>query len=162
MKIVSDTGPIIGLAKIGNISLLEKFANEILIPPMVYKELLGKVGPESEEIDNALKSFIKTTELPQIEKKLDNVISTLDEGEKQAIALAYSYLDDILLLMDDRAGREAAYKLRIPVTGLLGLLVRLKEKGFIQDIGSLIEGLRQNGYWISDDIIAAIKKLAGE
>jgi len=162
MKIVSDTGPIIGLAKIGNISLLEKLADEVLIPPMVYKELLGKVGPESEEIDNALKSFIKTVELPQTERELQNVISNLDEGEKQAITLAYSYLDNILLLMDDRAGREAAYKLSIPVTGLLGLLLRLKEKGFIQDIGSFIEGLRKNGYWISDDIIDIIKHLAGE
>ena len=162
MKIVSETGPIIGLAKIGNIFLLEKLADEVLIPPMVYKELLGKVGPESEEIDNALKSFIKTVELPQTERELQNVISNLDEGEKQAITLAYSYLDNILLLMDDRAGREAAYKLSIPVTGLLGLLLRLKEKGFIQDIGSFIEGLRQNGYWISDDIIDIIKHLAGE
>ena len=90
MKIVSDTGPIIGLAKIGKIKLLEKYADEVLIPPMVYKELLGKIGPESEEIDNALSSFIKIANLPKIEGELQNIISDLDEGEKQAIALAYS------------------------------------------------------------------------
>jgi predicted nucleic acid-binding protein len=162
MKIVSDTGPIIGLAKIGKIFFLEHFTDEVLIPPMVHKELLGKIGPESKEIDNALYSFIKTANLPQTEDKLQNIISELDEGEKQAITLAYAYSEDILLLMDDRAGREAASKLGIPITGLLGLLIRLKEKGFIQDIGSLIEELRQNGYWLSDDIVWLAKKLAGE
>lgn len=162
MKIVSDTGPIIGLAKIGKIYLLEKYADEVLIPPMVYKELFGKIGPESDEIDNALNSFIKTANLPQIEGELQNILSDLDVGEKQAISLAYSHIDDILLLMDDRAGREIAGKLDIPVTGLPGLLIRLKEKGFIQHVGSLIEALRQNGYWLSDDIIVIAKNLAGE
>jgi len=108
MKIVADTGPIIGLAKIRKIYLLEQFADEVLIPPMVYRELLGKIGPESDEIDKALNNFIKTTGLPQTEGDLQNVISDLDEGEKQAIALAYSHSNDILLLMDDRAGREVA------------------------------------------------------
>ncbi len=45
MKIVADTGPIIGLAKIGKLYLLEKYVGEVLIPPIVYKELLGKIGP---------------------------------------------------------------------------------------------------------------------
>ena len=162
MNIVSDTGPIIGLAKIGKLTLLEKFADEVLIPPMVYKELFGKIGPESGEIDEALNSFIKTASLPQTEGEIRNVISDLDEGEKQAITLAYSHVDDILLLIDDRAGREVADKLGIPITGLIGLILRLKEKRFVQDIGSIAEELRQKGYWLSDDIVEVVKNLAGE
>ena len=49
MKIVADTGPIIGLAKIGRISLLKKFATAVLIPPIVHKELYGKIGAYSSE-----------------------------------------------------------------------------------------------------------------
>jgi predicted nucleic acid-binding protein len=37
MRIVSDTGPIIGLAKIGRINLLGDIAKEVFIPPFVYK-----------------------------------------------------------------------------------------------------------------------------
>jgi predicted nucleic acid-binding protein len=58
MRIVADTGPIIALSKIGKISLLKSIAEEVLIPPMVYKELFGKIGSESNEIDRALNTFI--------------------------------------------------------------------------------------------------------
>lgn len=44
MKIVSNTGPIIGLAKINRLSILKDLADEILIPPMVHRELLAKTG----------------------------------------------------------------------------------------------------------------------
>ena len=51
MRIVSNTGPIIGLAKIDRLSILKDIASEIIIPPMVHRELLGKTGIESERID---------------------------------------------------------------------------------------------------------------
>ena len=62
MKIVADTGPIIGLAKIGRISLLKKLATEVLIPPIVHKELYGKIGSESDQIDQALSDFVHVVE----------------------------------------------------------------------------------------------------
>lgn len=162
MKLISDTGPIIGLAKTRKLYLLPQFAQEILIPPMVHRELLGKIGPESKEIDESLNSFIKVTHLPQIRTEIQGFLIGLGEGERQAITLAYNLADDVLLLMDDRAGREVASKLRIAVTGLVGLLLRAKERGLVPNIGSITEELRDNGYWLSDDIIKVAKKLAGE
>jgi len=44
VKIVADTGPIIGLAKIGRIYKLKNLATEVLIPLIVHKELYGKIG----------------------------------------------------------------------------------------------------------------------
>ena len=162
MKIIADTGPLIGLAKIGKLYLLEKYVDEVLIPPIVYKELLGKIGPESEEIEKALNNFIKISNQPQIAKELHAILSNLDEGEKQAIALAKSYAEDILLLIDERAGREVANRLQIPITGLLGMLIKFKAKREIQSISAIVEKLRQHGYWLSDEVIALAKKLAGE
>ena len=63
MKIVSDTGPIIGLAKIGRIFLLKELAAEVVIPPFVHRELYGKIGTETDQIDQALKDFIQALQL---------------------------------------------------------------------------------------------------
>jgi len=162
MKIVSDTGPIIGLAKIGKIILLKNIADEVIIPPMVYKELFGKIGPESNEIDQALNTFIMVKRDMAVEEAVKIELAGLGEGEKQAIGLASRLDNDLILLLDDRAGREVAARLNIFTTGLIGLLLVAKEKGFVESVGTLIIELRNNGYWLSDDIMKTAIKLAGE
>ena len=104
-KIVADTGPIIGLAKIGKLALLKTLVQEVLIPPTVYKELQAKLGSEAEEIDKALEDFIKVVEVKPVAPDIETVIARLDEGEKQAIALTLTIADKVLLLVDDRLGR---------------------------------------------------------
>ncbi len=56
----------------------------------------------------------------------------------------------------------AAEKLNIPITGLAGILLSAKEKGFLKSIGSLIDELRNQGYWISDKVVDITKHLSGE
>jgi len=162
MKLVSDTGPLIGLAKIGQIYLLKNLAEEVIIPPMVHKELFGKVGTESTQIENALHDFIHIENEIPLDTGTERILAELDEGEKQAISLASISEGDVLLLLDDRAGRTVADNLNIPTTGLIGVLLLAKEKGLVENIGPLIENLRHNGYWISDEIMQIARKLAGE
>ena len=162
MKIISNTGPLIGLAKIRQIFLLKGVAEEVLIPPVVRKELFGKVGSESEEIDRALNDFIRLADPPPVEPTTEKAIASLDEGEKQAIGLASTFEGDALLLLDDRAARRVAEKLHVPITGLVGLLLLAKEKGLVKDVRSLVRELRNNGYWFSDEIMDVAARLAGE
>lgn len=162
MKVISNTGPIIGLAKIGKITLLKNIAEEVLIPPFVHKELFGKVGMETEYIDHALNDFIITAIPKPLEPATESVIAELDEGEKQAISLAYTSGSDVLLLLDDRAGRQVAEKLDIPTTGLIGVLLLAKEKGLVDNVLTLVAELRKNGYWLSDKVMEVVKKIAGE
>ena len=162
MKIICDTGPIIALAKIDKIYLLKGIAEEVLIPPMVFKELLGKVGDESNQIDRALSDIIRIKESGALDPAAEKALAGLGEGEKQAIGLAFNLKKDILLLLDDRAGRECAEKLNIPTTGLIGLLLILKQKGLVEDIVPFIDELRNKGYWLSDEVINVARRLAGE
>lgn len=162
MKIVSNTGPLIGLDKIDCLRILKNIASEVLIPPIVYRELLGKVGFESERIDAALNDFIRVTELRPLDPTITEMLIDLDEGERQAIGLVSIFSEDVLLLLDDRAGRLVAEKLNIPTTGLIGILLLAKEEGILKDIGSLIDELRNQGYWVSDGIANIAKHLAGE
>jgi len=162
MKIISNTGPIIGLAKIHLLFLLNQIASEVLIPPMVHRELMGKAGPETAQIDKALRDFLKVADLKPLNPTVEKAISALDEGEKEVIGLASKTSGHILTLMDDRAGREAAAKLNIPVSGLVGILVLAKEKGIVKKIGPLLLELRDKGYWLSDEVLQTARRLAGE
>jgi predicted nucleic acid-binding protein len=162
MKIVSNTGPIIGLAKIGLLFILNQMASEVLIPPMVHKELLGKIGEESEQIEKALKEFIHVKDFSPADPATENAVSDLDEGERQVLRLASSIGGDVLVLMDDHAGRQVANRLNISVSGVVGLLLLAKEKGILEKIASLLEKLRTEGYWLSDEVIKISKEIAGE
>ena len=162
MKLISDTGPIIGLAKIGQIFLLKKLATEVLIAPFVQKELYGRIGAESELIDQALDDFIQVARPKNLENESYETIKPLDEGERQSICLAATYKKNALLLIDDRAGRQAADDLGINKTGLVGILILAKQKGYIDNISSLLQHLRRTGYWLSDDLLAVAQKIAKE
>jgi uncharacterized protein len=162
MKIISNTGPIIGLAKLDQLNLLNYLGEEVLIPPLVYRELLGKIDWEASRIDQALNNFIKVTQLSLITPEVEKVISTLDDGEKQVISLGSIFSGEFILLLDDKVARNTAKKLGLPTTGLVGILILAKEKGLIPEIGTLLEELRNKGYWLGDSLIEIAKKLANE
>ena len=162
MKIVSDTGPIIGLAKIGRIFLLKELTTEVVIPPFVHRELYGKMGAETDQIDQALRDFIQVAELGQLEVDIEEALIDLDEGERQSIFLASSFKKDVILLIDDRAGRQVAENLQIPKTGLVGILLLAKRKGLIDSVEALLQELRSAGYWLSDEVLSVVRNLAEE
>jgi predicted nucleic acid-binding protein len=162
VRIVSNTGPIIGLAKIGKIGLLKSLAREVIIPPFVQKELFGKIGSETVHIETALDTFMRVMPVNVSMPSTERTLAELDEGEREAVALAFALGKDVLLLMDDYAGRQAAKSLQIHITGLVGLLVLAKQRGLVEKVGSLLEELRNAGYWLSDEIVEIARKLAGE
>ena len=166
MKLLSNTGPIIGLAKIDKLSLLKELSEEVLIPPLVIIRNLvsmsSKCGWESSRIYLAINNFIKVTELSEISNEIKQVISTNDGGEKQVISLGSVTSGELILLLDDKARRNAAKKLGLATTGLVGVLIFPKEKGLINEVSSLLEELRIQGYWLGDSLIRIAKNLAGE
>lgn len=50
MKAVSNTGPLIALAKVDSLYLLRELFGEVLIPSMVHRELCAKGGTEWEAL----------------------------------------------------------------------------------------------------------------
>ena len=162
MIIVSNTGPLIGLAKIQQLGLLGRLGTEVYIPPQVQLELLAKTGTETALIAAALKATIQVKTPAVLDAAAETILRRLDEGEKQAIALARSLPAPVLLLLDDRVGRTAAQKLGQPLTGLAGLLLLAKRQGLVTAVAPLLESLRSLGYWVSDEVVVVVKNLAGE
>jgi len=162
MRAISNTGPIIALAKVDRLSLLKELFGEVVIPPIVNKELCAKSGSEWDAIENALKDYLHIQEPMPLDAAEKLLLADLDEGERQAIELALTVGNDVILLLDDRAGRQAAQKLNIPVTGIVGILLLAKERGLIKGVAEVLESIRNNGYWLSNMIIEVAKHLAGE
>ncbi|NUO09357.1 MAG: DUF3368 domain-containing protein [Candidatus Brocadia sp.] len=162
MKVTSNAGPVIALPKISCLSVLKTMFSEILIPPVVYRELLGKSGTKWEEIESALNDFVRVMEPNHSDNATELAIANLEEGERQAIKLASYMRENVLLLIDDKAGREAASRLNISITGTIGILLMAKEKGWLADVIKLSDKPRNSGYWFSDELIEIAKKLANE
>jgi uncharacterized protein len=140
--IVSNTGPLIGLAKGEHLHILPRLAEDVYVPPQVQAELLSKTGPDSSALAEALRTSIKVR-IPIVSNaETDNAVKRLDEGERQAIILAQSLSTPNLLLMDDQAGRKAARKLGQPLTGLAGFLLLAKNKGILFKIIPILEMIR--------------------
>ena len=163
MIIVCNTGPLIALAKLNSMDLLKELGfQRVLIPACIRKELLGKIGPESNTIEVALDEFIEVEKLGATEQPVEAAASALDEGEKEVILLGASTKDRVILLLDDQAGRRVARTLGIPVVGTAGLLLSAKKQGFIEAVSPLLISLREQGYWLSDALLAEVRRLSGE
>jgi len=160
MSVVSNTGPLIALAKADLLSVLERLFKQVCIPPAVHRELLAKSGPEAARLDDALANFIEVTAMPPLPPEVKVATARLDPGERQAIALAYER--KALLVMDDRLGRAVARRLHLPVTGVVGVIIQAKHANLLPAVRPVLEEIRQQGYWLSDEIVELGARLAGE
>lgn len=160
MTVVSNTGPIVALAKADQLGLLRLLYGEILIPPAVHRELLAKAGPEAVRIDDGLAGYLRVTPISPTLSEHDRLTSGLGAGEQQAIALAVEVGG--VLVIDDRAGRKAAAELGIVTTGAVGVLLKAKEDGHLATIGPVLEAIRNQGYWLSDAVVETAMRLAKE
>jgi predicted nucleic acid-binding protein len=86
----------------------------------------------------------------------------LHPGEAEAIALALEIKADYLLI-DEREGRTLARQLGLPITGVLGVLLRAKRRRQIEAVKPEIEALRRQArFFIAPALEAAILAEAGE
>jgi predicted nucleic acid-binding protein len=157
---VSDTGPLIALAKADALTLLKELFGDVDVPPAVHRELLAKSGAEAPRLDVAFAAYLHVTNPPPVPLDVQRVTAHLGAGEQQAIALAYQ--TGSLLLIDDRSGRSAARRLGVSVTGTVGVLVEAKRAGLVPQLRPVLEQVRQDGYHLSDALIETAARSVGE
>ena len=131
MIVISDTTPLISLLKIERLDLLEKIFGQVFIPDGVFNELIQNKNYTQEANMIISSDFIVTKSVS--DRKAVEILektTSLDRGESEAIIL-FSELKAELMLMDERRGREVALKLKIPLSGTLGVLLEAFDKGII-------------------------------
>lgn len=131
--VISNTTPIIALALIQKLALYQELYGEVLIPPTVKAELLaGGSRAGAAEVQKA--TYIRA--VPLLDPRRADLLSDLDRGEAEVIALAMEHNAD-LVIIDERLGRRHAQRLGLSVTGVLGVLLRAKQQALVGEINPL-------------------------
>jgi predicted nucleic acid-binding protein len=130
--VVSDAGPLIALAKLNLLHLLERLYGRVYFPGSVYKEAVVEGLRQGLEDAHTLRLFLiqEGWETMAVENAPDELISLhLDQGELDSLALALDM--NALLLIDEERGREIARRYRVKVRGTLGVLIEAYRHGFL-------------------------------
>lgn len=161
MIIVSNTSPISNLAKVGQLDLLQKLYQKILIPNAVYRELLDKRAGETviTAVQSATWLEIKQIHNHDLVNRLRNIVNV---GEAEAIALAVE-VNATRLIIDERLGRQAAANQGLNITGIFGVLIAAKKQGLISVVKPVMDNLiSQANFRVSSQLYTDVLIAANE
>jgi hypothetical protein len=167
MAVVTNTSPVIVLAKIQRLELLKDLYESVLMPPSVKVECIDK-GKQSGakdvvEIENGLRQGwiqlvnLDREQMHQVKGLIDG--ARIGFGEAEALVLAKS--KNILAVLDDKEARAIAKSWNIEYTSTVMVLYEAFERRLI-GYDELVEDLAKltKVMWISTDVVTEIIKKA--
>ena len=166
MIVVSDSTPLIHLAKAGCMEILFSMYEEILITNEVYREVVVEGNLLEKEDAVIIQHYVGKNihvKNPRSSSKRLAEKYLIHRGEADSIQLAKE-LDAKLILMNEREGRIAAKSEGLKVKGSIGILFDAVKAGIVDEEGalSILSKFRDNPqvFWIEPDIIkAAMEKI---
>ena len=153
--VVVNSTPIIALAEIGQLEILKQVYEEVTIPIAVRDEVTVKDTHLLDACD-----WIKVVPITNITAK-EMFTSALHDGEVEVMLLAKE-IDADLAIIDDGLARKHAKYLGLNITGTLGILLRAKDSGIINELRPILNDLVSTGFYISDDVRDEVLRIAGE
>lgn len=152
-----DTSVLIGIiSELGRPDLIDsilKLGHTLAIAGHVWGELRGKeIREEVEGMVRQGKIRIFAASMATDIEALREDYPDLGPGESDTLALyervrphGKSYC-----ILDDRQARSAAKRLGVPFTGLLGLIVLLRDRRIIgrSEASEIVKDLRRAGFWM--------------
>jgi hypothetical protein len=157
--VISNTSPLFYLHRLGQLDLLQRLYQRLLVPEAVVEELnAGRdQGEDVPDVANYAWIEVHTVRAPEVV----TLITDLGAGEAQVLALALE-APGSLVLLDDRLARAVARLRNIRLTGTAGVLLKAKQEGHISAVAPLLDRLLQLDFRLSNAVKASILKLAQE
>jgi uncharacterized protein len=148
---VCNSSPLIALHQIDQLDLLERLLGTVAVPPAIVQETRRTL---------VLPPWIKPRPL---DRPVPVGLSRIDlgPGETEALALALEISPNWIIL-DDLRARQIAHDLRLPVIGVLGLLLAAKRRGLLPEVRPVLDGLIKNRFHIRRDLYERVVYQAGE
>ena len=157
-KVIVNSTPIIALANAHCLHALKGLFGAVTVPKAVFDEVTRKNDLARDGIRNS--AWIRVEAVANA-AGCGIYRARLHAGEMAVIALAQQ-AENPLLVMDDRAAKETAESLGLPVIGTLGVLLGAKEKGILPAIKPVLDRMAANGFHMSEALHDFVLNRAGE
>jgi uncharacterized protein len=157
--VVADSSPLIGLARIGQIGLVQKLFVRVIVPRKVWAEVTEARADAPGAAEVAAQGWVELVDAD--EGLVVELRDLVDDGEAEAIAVAKK-MPGSVLLVDDQSARRLAMQLNLPIIGTLGILAAAKRAGHLTEVRPHIESLQQIGAYLGDALVQAVLKEIGE
>jgi len=156
--VVSNAGPLIALGKLGQLGLLLRLYDQILIPREVYREVVTnglRLGaPEARAVDFLVnQGSIQVVDV-HLPVPLPDWAVPIDVGEVEVIVLGQHRMADWVLI-DNAHARRAAHQAGLLPKGTVGVLLAAFRQGHLsfREFELLIENIKgRPELWISESL----------
>jgi len=152
VNVVVNASPLIFLYKINRLDVLHEIFDMVYIPKAVINEIESGGATQAKELLSSISC--KVLEVANRTAVL-GLLGRLHIGEAEVIVGATEKGITVVAL-DDMYARNKAKQFELEVTGTLGILLKAKELGIIDDIRNDIEGLASVGMYLSDKLIERV------
>jgi predicted nucleic acid-binding protein len=153
--VVFDTGPLICLDALGYLPALGRMYR-VLIPDAVAEELERRPGAAGSGAPSL--SFIhRRTPTPSDVSRVASGPPSLDQGEREAIAIALGIGAEATVAIDDRRGARRAARTGVPVVGTLAVLARIHRLGDTRKaLTEDLDALEEAGMYLTPDLVRCV------
>jgi predicted nucleic acid-binding protein len=153
VTIVSNSSPLISLAKIESFNLLQQLYGSVTISAEVYAEVVvsGARLPGSSETSSSPWIQVKQVKRP------DDITAAQERfglgiGELSTLILAKELGADLVIL-DDLGARKLAQREGFRVQGSMAVLEACFRKGFLADLRGAYEQLLKRGVFLNRELL---------
>lgn len=147
--VISDTSCLILLHKIDELELLKVVGKRVFVTKDIKLEF-GGILPSWIQVQGPKdKHYQRILELD------------LDKGEASAIALSFE-MDHPIIILDDLKGRKIAEKLSLRYSGTLGLILKAKQMGALDNVKPILDKIRKTNFRFNESLLVYLMNEAGE
>jgi predicted nucleic acid-binding protein len=152
VAVVSNSSPLIALARIRRLDLLPAIFESVLIPPAVAREIAPSIL--------VLPTWLQI-QAPNVLPPASLLRRRLGDGEWEALALAIEIKADWIIL-DDLPARRSAEATGLNVIGTLGTLLTAKRTGLLKSIRPELDALLRTSFFLNPKLYDELLRAAGE
>lgn len=158
MEVIINSSPLISLAILNKLHLLNDLFDQVFIAKSVFNEVTVIEKPFSER----LKSFSTDLIIKAENRIAVNILSKeIDPGEAETIIIALEKKLPCIIL-DDYKARKYAQLNGLKVIGTIGVLIKAKQIGKVTNVKSELDVLIKNKIRISESLYNKALVLSNE